>query len=224
MSSFDLATPQGDLPRSRFYESHVKILELESRLGSASSVLIARNDAKGTVFAVERQENGLFVICKLGSWVDLVQLAGHATVICEERVRPVTVAPMLSIPAPSALTTPQIRKNEKVKNTAIEAIQSLVRKRARSQSVANTNEPTTTDNSSEANQANGALPSPQISIAEGSMPAPSRTPPTAVVAGEVTSPQRTAEALFDNIRSLYFEALYKSKVSIKKLTPLVSHY
>jgi DNA replication regulator SLD3 len=207
LSSLDLAAPQDDLPQSRFYESQVKILELDSRLGPASSVLIARNESKGSLFAIERHANGLFVLCKLGQWVEVSELARHSTVVCEERVFRTQPRQAPKTDSSLASTTPQIRKNEKVKRNAIEAIQSLVKKRARSQSIVQPTDATIEDGPAET----------RPSLEECSTPA---APPHAsheiqapvVVAEAVSTPQQTAEALFDNIRTHYSEALYKSKV------------
>ncbi len=40
LSCLDLAAPKGDLPSAQHFQSHIRILELEGRLGS--NVLIAR--------------------------------------------------------------------------------------------------------------------------------------------------------------------------------------
>lgn len=225
LSSFDMAAPQGDLPRSRFYESNIKILELESRLGSACPVMLARNESKGIVYAIERQEDGLFVACKLGSWVDLVALADRATVCCDERVHVASNAQPIELNGASSLITPQTRKAEKVKRNAIEAIQSLVKKRARSQSVVNSNEASCVNSPVETPQGqDGDIPAEQGPVKDAAVaptgPSPN-TPqpgPSAPIVQDA-SPQQSSESLFDAIRTMYFEALYKSKVSPEARMP-----
>lgn len=225
LSSFDLAAPQGELPRSRFYESNIKILELESRLGSACPVVIARHETKGTVYAIERQEDGLFVACKLGSWVDLPALARHSTVCCEERIHSAPVSRASESDAASSLITPQTHKTEKVKRNAIEAIQSLVKKRARSQSVVNiidaagVDSPVETPRGQDKTEVQDSTPSAALSLTDPSPKTPQ--PDTSVVPVQETTPQQSSDSLFDSIRTMYFEALYKSKVRVGNLQPVL---
>lgn len=226
ISSFDLVAPQGDLPRSRFYESSVKILELESRLGSACPVVLARNETKGTVYAIERQEDGLFVACKLGSWVDLAALASHSIVCCEERIHSVPATRSAEANAASSLITPQTHKAEKVKRSAIEAIQSLVKKRARSQSFVTSNEASGVDSPVEIAQGQDHKKStdsePALPLAAapvGLSPETQQSTTSATAPVQEATPQQTPESLFNTIRTMYFEALYKSKVSVQNRVP-----
>lgn len=200
LSCLDLHSPQGSLPQSRLFASHIKILDLESRMGSAPKTLIARSESKRTTYAIERCDNSLYTICKLGDWTDLTQLAGHAAAVCHERVRPrKSLDEAADSTGTTALTTPQTHKEEKKKRVAIEAIQSLVRKRARSQSVSTVDTPVTTVPTS--------LPSSDASKrALGTEEVPSST-----ARAEAPS-QQTADSIFDNIRHHYSDALYKSKV------------
>ncbi|KAM4054910.1 DNA replication regulator SLD3 domain-containing protein [Hirsutella rhossiliensis] len=188
-------------PRSRFYESHVKILDLESRLGSAPSVLIARNEPAGTVYALERQGNGLYVMCQLGPWVDLTSLAVKATAVSHQRLRRANPE-RRGQDTVRALTTPQIHKEQKKKRAAIEAIQSLVRKRVRSVSVPAIEDaanPTKLEQQTEAKLA-AITPTAGVAHNEDVTAAP--------------APQDTADTLFNNIRTHYFDALYKSLGSL----------
>ncbi|KJZ80592.1 hypothetical protein HIM_00442 [Hirsutella minnesotensis 3608] len=212
------ATEQGG-PASRFFESHVKVLDLESRLGSAPSVLIARSDAKGTVHALERQGNGLYVVCQLGPWVDLSSLALKATAVSHQRLRPAKPE-RGALEAVSALTTPQLHKVAKRKREAIEAMQqSLVRKRARSQSVSALEESRPNTSGAEPEASHPQLPTPVTDSRQQSDSNPAQTPPAAkqMQAHDSTpnvAPQDTAEAILNNIRAQYFEALYKSMGSL----------
>ena len=85
LSLLDLAQPYGEFPGSRLYESRIKILDLEGRLGS--NVLLARSEANRMIYALEREGTGLYVLCKLGGWADVEELARCATVVCAERIK-----------------------------------------------------------------------------------------------------------------------------------------
>lgn len=106
-------------------------------MGSTQSVLVARHEPTRTVYALERQTGGgggsLYAMCKLGAWVDVERLAQDATALCADRVFP----PVKAEPSPSApLTTlpPHMHggSQHRKKRAAIEAIQSLVRKKPKS--------------------------------------------------------------------------------------------
>lgn len=219
LACIDLTASDYDLPPSRFYESHIKILDLESRLGSAPSVLIARNEHKGAVYALERQQNGLYVMCRLGPWVDLGSLARRATALSRQPLR-------LAQPgrrdqgAVDALTTPRIYNAQKKKREAIEAIQSLVRKRARSESVPVFDDAATRDGIAESEASLTPLPAPEETREQQTEPGlASITPavdpgPRVDVMAEPAPQHTTAQSIFDNIRTQYFEALYRSMGSL----------
>jgi DNA replication regulator SLD3 len=129
LSSLDLISSSNSLPQSRLFETHVKILELEERMGSQPMVLIARLDDGRTLYAVEREDRGLYVLCKLGSWVNLRQLREAAVVSKQELPRALErKSSVQQESAPVALTTPESSKYSKKKRLAIEAIQSLVKR------------------------------------------------------------------------------------------------
>lgn len=221
LASIDFDTSTFDLPSSRFYEAHIKILDLESRLGPSRSVLLARIEPRGAVYAFERQPDGLYVVCKLGSWVQLEALAENATTICHDRVFPVKLESTTSQNDAPAIITPQMHHKQKQKRAAIEAIQSLVRKRAKSQvdvpmpdeskspEVATAGDPTL--ESSPQGEVSGeaaAAETPNMkyqSMINDTVPGPSPA--------QDQSPQDLATGIFNTIRVQYFEALYKSKVS-----------
>lgn len=213
LAALDLSMPHGDLSASRFYESRIKILELEGRLGS--NLLLARSETKRIVYAIERQDDGLYTLCKLGSWADMGVLARCATVICHQRLRsdePVSQTAASSLP----LTTPQLHKENKKRRLAIEEIQSLVKKRARSQSVAtvppgNQSQPVRPEANPPVEQS-AAIEKPS----DSKTPTPQEsTPSTAQHASpEGSASQPTAETIFGNIRNSYVEALYHSMGSL----------
>ncbi|KAH6606543.1 dna replication regulator sld3 [Trichoderma cornu-damae] len=219
----DFAASYGDFPQSRFYESYIHILDLESRLGPAPVVLIARNELRGTTYALERQSNGLYVLCKLGPWADLESLAPKATAVRRERLFPVK-AERPARPDVDALTTPQLHVEQRKKRAAIEAIQSQMRKRLRSQSVstvghtANEEQPLGSDSSV------SQLPSPpDVRLEQVPLPVSEEkmkkkrhgTPPVHGAAmGRESEPHQSADDVFDGIRTHYFDALYKSMGSL----------
>ncbi|KAF4123906.1 DNA replication regulator SLD3 [Geosmithia morbida] len=221
LSCLDLNDPRGDLPLGRLFESHIKILDLENRMGSSPSVMIARNDLRGTLYAIERLDATLYTACKLGSWNSPEDLAARATVICHERLtrHPPSAGP----PKPAALeqatlTTPRTHKEERKKRFAIDAIQSLVRKRPRSRSASAAGEIATGQEAAQTKPTDSASQLPAADVVDTRATAPGglslETP--GIVAPEAdVDPQQAATNIFDNIRSHYFEALYKSKVDRK---------
>ncbi|KPM44666.1 hypothetical protein AK830_g1884 [Neonectria ditissima] len=222
LSYIDFNVSNPELSPGRLFESHIKILDLESRLGSVPVVLLARYESGRNVYALERQDDGLYVACRLGSSIDLHSLAEHATATCQERLRPTSRPDSRGQGAPTVLTTPQLHKDQTVKRAAIEAIQSLVRKRARSQSVSTFEDfPRPEMDAVASKLGQSQLPSPVIQPQEPSdTRIPRETdvgPPVSILnsanLGE-SAPQQTAEEIFDNIRTHYFEALYKSLGSL----------
>ena len=123
LSSLDLHSSTGPLPQSRLFETHVKILELEERMGSQPMVLIARLDDGRALYAVEREDRGLYVLCQLGSWVNLSQLRAAAVVSKVELPRTTDKhlgeKDNMGVP----LITAEASKYSKKKRLAIEAIQ-----------------------------------------------------------------------------------------------------
>lgn len=209
LSSLDFSAPHRDLPTGRAFESNIKILDLESRMGSSPSVLIARHDSKGSLFAIERDGAGLYVACKLGSWVELEVLVEQATVICRQRVCPQKDASS-EANAAQTLITPQTTNNTKEKKSAMEALQTLIRKRARSQSVA------TFEEATQVGRGDTSQTEPSSAMAGTSrtgLPTIDK-PLIAPTATDGGNQQQGAEGIFDNIRTQYFEALYKSKGSL----------
>lgn len=222
LSFLDLHSPYGSFGSSRYFESNIKILDLEGRVAARPVVLLARLESDKTVYALERQRNGLYSLCQLGSWVDLTTLCELATVSCSHLVKKSPWhTTTTSIQQP--LTTPQLHHENKKRKLAIEAIQSLVKRPARSRSVstpmqtvglatqqsatpAGDSQPTSQqDGNTSASQGIAAPPAnatdtqSQIPTASGPRVEESLTPPT-------------ANDIFGNIRNHYMEALYHSMV------------
>lgn len=227
LSCIDFHATNVDLASYRFFESHVKILDLESRMGSGPVVLLARKEASRAVYALERQPNGVYVVCRLGPWTDLEALAEDASAVCRERLRPTARTESQSQYGPSVITTPHIHKEEKIKRAAIEAIQTLVRKRPRSQSVSTLAESVKIEAAPEAAiTADSKLPSPTFKPEEvaqtlGEQQTQASRPTTAIsTSGNIDEPsqQLTTESIFETIRTQYYEMLYKSMVRPLSLT------
>ncbi|KAG8165386.1 hypothetical protein KVR01_005661 [Diaporthe batatas] len=222
LSALDLSAPNGEFPSGpgRFFESHIRVLDLEGRLRQAPSVLIARSDATRNVYAIERHQTGLYVVCKLGSWVAVEKLSHLAEACYEQRCRPTQAARGGVAEAPS--TTPQLHHESKKKRLAIEQIQSMVRKRPRT--VSTTTTPCESQQDQSQSQSRAVTPTVTLPLEdpfrapppEGGMsePPPPYKSLQAAVADSNADMQTSAEDIFQNIRSQYLEALYHSKGSL----------
>lgn len=215
LSALDLAQPQGDFPTSRLFESRIKILDLEGRLGS--NLLLARSETNRMVYAVEHESSGLYVLCKLGAWVDVESLGQNATVVCRERMRSGRTAKPEDAHA-LPLTTPLLHKESKRRRLAIEEIQRLVRRRSGSVAEECHSQVSTAPEERPASRGpDGRATGPLRAQAE----APIQSQPT--ISGEQDAApdpapadeplvQPSADEIFQNVRGHYLEALYHSKV------------
>ncbi|KFY00989.1 hypothetical protein V490_01125 [Pseudogymnoascus sp. VKM F-3557] len=205
LSCLDRSRPAPSaLPDSRLYEAHVKILELEQRMGSTPVVLIAQLDDNKSLYAVEYESKGLYVLFKLGSWVDLSKLCSVAVVS-----RPYTKShrhdnpqdvPGRGAAANNAFSPVESDKYTKKKRLAIESIQSMVKRPSTSQSLNIEQTPSAEPLSTE-------LPPKPIQTAQ--------LDPVASVQPlqQTTVEQPRAEEILDGVRSQYLDTLYLSKVS-----------
>ncbi|KAI1753892.1 DNA replication regulator SLD3-domain-containing protein [Xylaria castorea] len=220
LSFLDLSSPYGSFESSAAFEANIRILDLESRMGNRPVVLIARLESNRTVYVVERQANALYTLCHLGSWVDLEQLCGLATVSCPALIRrqpALHSEPTTHVP----LTTPQISHTNKKRRLAIEAIQSLVKKPVRSRSISVLSQAGEVSRPSTPIQGGNALGSGDEAVSQG-MPAPNTSTNGPGVESQVSLVQDqdealampNAEGIFENIRNHYFEALYHSMGSL----------
>lgn len=221
LSALDLSRPNGDLPASRFYESHIKILDLEGRLGS--NVLLARAETTQTVYAIEREGAGLYVVCKLGDWVDVEGLSQQATVVISRRLKASRPTAGITAGAAAILTTGLYHENKK-KRLAIEDIQSVVSKRARSQSLVAVDKavrpqksvqlPTPADTDSTTPVPSEGVGSPSGHVLGPTVDTAHAKPASVHPQEEATPAHPTAEDIFQNIRRHYLEALYHSLVCL----------
>lgn len=202
LSALDLSTPSGEYPTGpgRFFESHIRILDLDGRLRQAPSVLLARSDLTRNVYAIERHQLGLYVVCKLGSWTSIEKLSKLAEACYAPRCAPGPKSETTEADAP--VITHQSHKENKKKRQAIEELQSMVRKRQKS--VAPDSQQTASRAPTKS-QFPGQDADTDTPIPQGSQAGP--IDPNADV-------QTSAEDIFQNIRSQYFEALYHSKGSL----------
>lgn len=216
LSNLDLSAPTGEFPPGpgRFFESHIRILDLAVRQGP--SILIARSDATRHVYAIERHQTGLYVVCKLGAWANIEKLSKVAIACYAPRCLPI-LADGESNTLASA-TSIQLPKVSRRKRLAIEEIQSMVRKRSRTMSIAQPD--TQTTHSQLVTDIAAVVPSLEATNS-GVHIAPGGALPPAIPVGSQTNlaealndTQVSAEDIFQNVRSQYFEALYQSKGSL----------
>ena len=213
LSCLEYAPSSNVLPRSRLYEAHVKILELEERMGSQLMVLIARHEDGRTFYAVEREDRGLYAVCQLGSWVDLGQLKAVAVAVRLDQVRTQeTVIPKLHSKMP--VETPAARKETAKKRLAIEALQSKV-KRPVATLMTESQLSAAPVLQSQIQLSNNLLKeSTTLEIATSQIDSQSLPPDSREVAVEDACQQLSADEHFDNVRNHYFEALYLSEASL----------
>ncbi|KAI2617631.1 DNA replication regulator SLD3-domain-containing protein [Hypomontagnella submonticulosa] len=218
LSFLDLSLPFGSFESSRCYESNIKILDLEGRMGSRPVVLIARLESDKTLYALERQINGVYTLCKLCSWVDLRELQQLATVSLPKLIEKWTSSAVNSTTS-QPLTTPRLHHDTKKRRLAIEAIQSLVKKPARSRSASTVSQflpptqlPTPSHDNAEPQPDNSHVlqDGPSTGTAE---PRTESQGANAVEMDEMLTVP-TAQSIFENIRNQYFEYLYHSMGSL----------
>jgi DNA replication regulator SLD3 len=199
LSFLDILSPSGPLPASRLFEAHVKVLELEERMRNAPAVLIALCDDGKSIFVVERMEQNLYVLCKLGSWVSISRLCMGAIISKHQSFKAAAsrsgAGSVLHKNKVESDNTPESSKYSKKKRLAIEAIQSMVKR------------PSRDGLSTLQDQARPFSQSGTV------MESQSSKEPKAELIQEDINGRPMATQIFDNIRSQYFEALYLSKVS-----------
>lgn len=217
LSNLDLSAPTGEFPPGpgRFFESHIRILDLAVRQGP--SILVARSDATRHVYAIERHQTGLYVVCKLGAWANIEKLSRVAVACYAPRCLPRGATGEANVETSAA--TVQLPKVSRRKRVAIEEIQSMVRKRSRTMSMA----------VPDAQAPQSQLHTDEISVYQGLTPANSETQvvgPDATLSASVPTAsqpsladanddtQACAEDIFQTLRSQYLEALYHSKGSL----------
>lgn len=216
LSHLDLCAPTGEFPPGpgRFFESHIRILDLAVR--QAPTILIARSDATRHLYAIERHQTGLYVVCKLGAWTNVEKLSKAAIACYTPRCH--STRSNAESHAESPPESVQLPKVSKRKRLAIEEIQSMVRKRSRTMSIALPDTQTTQSRpytEPAPVEQSLAKTNPEAYIAPDaalSLPGPMGSQTHASDANNDT--QACAEDIFQNLRSQYLEALYHSKGSL----------
>ncbi|KAJ2894908.1 hypothetical protein MKZ38_007105 [Zalerion maritima] len=208
----DLTCPSGEFPASRFVESHIKPLDLEDRLGSGPVALVAASESSGKVYVLERHQNGIYIVCKLGQWVQLEPLA-PISIACHHQALKSLRARRPEHSQPS--TTPHDYREQKEKQRAIEKLNAARKASARRQSsVCIDLKSSFTENMGSraatplASGAESQLSKPVHLEAQEIKPTVTNEPAEDII------PKPTAEELFQNIRTHHFESLYHSKGSV----------
>lgn len=168
-------------------------------MGNQPMVLIARLDDARVLYAVERESHGLYVLCQLGSWVNIQELRA-AAVAWRQEVRTADSQDNVIQEASAPATLPDVKFSKK-KRLAIEAIQSLVKR------------PTT-------NLLADPLPIPPEPNLPDLSPPNIQQCNSQPIVDEVISPP-TASEIFENVRTQYLETLYLSKVSFTTLQYII---
>ncbi|KAH6719315.1 DNA replication regulator SLD3-domain-containing protein [Leptodontidium sp. MPI-SDFR-AT-0119] len=210
LSSFDILSTAKGLANSRLFETHVKILELEERMGSQPTVLIARLDDTRILYAVERESRGLYVLLQLGSWVNLQELRAAAVVSMQDLPERAGFDHSSNLPT----SAPEINKYSKKKRLAIEAIQSMVKRPSAGLLTESQSDSQTPIVKPESQPVLVDSPAPleeRSSIQEATAKSVNCLPPAPV---DDIAVQPTAADIFDNVRTHYLEALYLSKASL----------
>ncbi|KXJ91923.1 DNA replication regulator SLD3-domain-containing protein [Microdochium bolleyi] len=218
LSFLDLAAPSGTFEFSRFYDAQVKVLDLEARIGAEPKILVASLDYDKTIYALERQETGLYTLCKLSAGVDLGSLSQDASIISSAALRKRASATVNQQEPPPLATAASHHENKK-RRLAIEAIQSLVKKPARPSLEGVLPLEGESHAPVEAGTPTGSQPTLEevlVPVNAGLGPGnlQESTPSTQEPAVEETSAPLGAEAILDGIRTQYQEALYHSRGSL----------
>lgn len=197
LSAIDITSSAKTFSKSRLFESHVKVLELEDRMGSQPLVVIAKlDDNSPTLFVVERESRGLYVVLQLGSWINLRQLREVAVASKQD-------APEVSGSIKDGQTIPATDRESikpSRKRLAIEQIQRMVKRPTANLLTESSNTETNPEVTNVPAKVSAPTPDLPNSIA---LPAPT----------DELSPQLSGAELFENVRTQYLEALYISKVS-----------
>ncbi|KAG9240132.1 DNA replication regulator SLD3-domain-containing protein [Calycina marina] len=196
LSYLDIHTLNRPLPNSRIFETEIKILDLEERMGNEPMVLIARLDDGMTLYAVEKQDRGLYVLCQLGSWVNIQQLRTVSVVSRQEVKKLERDFASGGVALPPTLSAATHAHNKK-KRLAIDAVKAMVKRPC--------------PGLSRKSQTPIPIAEP-MAIMEDSQLA-LQTPNSESIAEELNT-QLTATEIFETVRNHYFVALYLCKTSL----------
>ena len=140
---------------------------------------------------MERQDRQLYVLCKLGSWVNIQQLRAVAVVSRQEvKAAERSFGSGINPVVPQAVAKSSVHSSKK--RLAIETLVSMVKR------------PTT------GLLSDSQLSATPVSATPVSASQPQSAEPDLPIDGG--SAPRTSAEIFDNVRNQYFEALYLSKV------------
>ncbi|KAG9238721.1 DNA replication regulator SLD3-domain-containing protein [Amylocarpus encephaloides] len=201
LAFLDFTPSANALPQSRLFETHIKILELEERMGNQPMLLIARLEDGRTLYAAEREDRGLYVLCQLGSWVNMQQLRDIAVVSRQDSEKGLRQSSTHEREDALPTTTLESRKYDTKKRLAIEAIQSMVKR-----------PPSAIWTNSQA--CHSQPPDLETQVMESQTQCLLTEYPAVVEAAiEVAAPPSSTD-VFDSLRTQYLESLYLSKASL----------
>lgn len=163
-------------------------------MGNQPMVLIARLDDGRTLYAVEREGRGLYVLLQLGPWVSLQQLRAKAVVSKQEDLQSLGQTSVLARDVTTAPLNTAGSKYGRKKRLAIEAIQSMVKRPSIGISIES-----------------------QTPLVEGEATPDllqDQQPVNSNARFDELVTQPTSSEIFETVRNQYFEALYISKVRL----------
>lgn len=167
-------------------------------MGSQPMILIARHQETRVLYAVERESQGLCMLCQLGSWVNVQQLRGAAVVSQEVGQKlPAQSEFLLPGTTPAPKDVPDSSNFSKRKRLEIELLQSKVKRPS-------------TAHGTESQSTQVELGTEPLNMEEPVQKAPQEDMPL----------QLTSTDIFDNLRTQYLEALYLSKVKSNRFSDL----
>jgi hypothetical protein len=209
---------------------HVLVRNPEHLCVNVPCVLIARSESTDVVYVMDRHDAGgsLYVVCRLGKWVNVMELRSKA-VACSTRLRDRKKRSGEGVIGDedehrAVAMTPAVHRAQKKKKVAIEEFRSLVKRRARSQSVvaASRDQRTESQGSGDAGDQTGNDAGNDIKNDTGTdikngtgtdtnndtqhLSEPTAAPP------KEQPPPPGPDELLENIRTQYLETLYKSMV------------
>ncbi|TQS36540.1 hypothetical protein Golomagni_03007 [Golovinomyces magnicellulatus] len=185
LSFLDIPSTTRLLGSTRLFEANVEALEQEEWSGCQPLVLVARDEESKALIALEKESRGFYAVCQIGSWVSSQRLKDTAVAFKRNFCTPITSVDLSPLKCHPKKIEVKITGQDK-KQSAIEAIQSMVRKP--SLSLENQQLPLNKD------------PVSPLIVAPKLDPVPIFSTPT--------------PEIFANIRAQYFETLYLSRIPL----------
>ncbi|CCU75549.1 SLD3 domain-containing DNA replication regulator protein [Blumeria hordei DH14] len=128
LSSLDFQSSAKSLGQTRLFEADLKILELEKQVDNQPLILVARHKDSKSLFALERESQGLYALFQIGSWVNLQQLLNVAVATKQDSSELSLLSKTTScqkLPQPNNFSVPNISSKKRI---AIQALQSKLRR------------------------------------------------------------------------------------------------